>query len=438
MTIASLVVFEDTGVDFAEILEAVGSRVHLVPRFRRRLMKVLLGQGRPVLVDDEHFDLRFHIRHAGLPRPGGWQELLDFASRIFSLPLDERRPLWEMWIVDMPDDRKAVIQKTHHCLVDGMSAVDIASVLFDRTREGPVAAAPPQWEPQPAPSPAALLRDSVIDGLAMPLRAAGRLWGAVRNPRETVERGVEIAGGLESFSASSLSQTSSTSLDRHVGEACRRLETVSSSLATIREVKSRLGATVNDVVLAVVAGGLGHLLRSRGEDTAGRVVRAVIPVSTRTEDQHFTYGNMIAAMVADLPVGEEDPIRRLQLVQECMSNAKTHKQSTGVDFIAHIGDFAPASLIAFAGRVAVAQPFYSLVVTNVPGPQVPLYFVGGEILDAFFFGPNLVQRTDLAVAVLSYNGHLNFGLTADWDTVPDVKVFARGVEASLQELIGAD
>ncbi|MDP3972090.1 MAG: WS/DGAT domain-containing protein, partial [Candidatus Nanopelagicales bacterium] len=185
---------------------------------------------------------------------------------------------------------------------------------------------------------------------------------------------------------------------------------------------------------STTAAGLGKLLRGRGENTDGLIVRTVIPVSTRAEDQHYTYGNMIGAMVAELPVGERDPWKRLEMVQKCTRKAKQAKQPAGVDFVAQAGEFLPASLIAIAGRVAAMQPMYSLVVTNVPGPREPLYFVGGKLEDAYFFGPNLVERTDLAVAVLSYNGELNFGLTADRYRVPDIAVMASGIAEALAEL----
>ncbi|MDZ7577824.1 MAG: wax ester/triacylglycerol synthase family O-acyltransferase [Candidatus Nanopelagicales bacterium] len=434
MTIALLAIIEDSGADFDEILATVESRLDMVPRFRRKLMRVPFGQGRPVWVDDENFDLRFHVRHSGLPRPGGRKELLEMASRVFSSPLDFSKPLWEMWIVDLPDNRKALMQKTHHCLVDGISAVDIVTVLFDRTAERPAMGPQTEWEPQPPPSRAELLRDSVAENITAPWQAARKLWGVARKPVEMVSKGVETARSVESFLSSSVPSSASTSLGQHVSAPHRRLDTVSTSLAEVKAIRSRSGATVNDVVLAVTAGGIRHLLRSRGEDTTGLVVKSVIPVSTRSEDEHYTYGNMIAAMEADLPVGEPDPWKRLELVQNCTTEAKETKQSSGVDFVARIGTFAPASLVAIAGRVASAQPMYSLVITNIPGPREPLYFVGGEMLEAFFFGPNLIQTTDLAVAVVSYNGKLTFGLTADRDNLPDVHVLAEGIEASLKEL----
>jgi len=434
MTIAMLVIFEDSGADFSQLLEHVSSRLHLVPRFRKKLMPVPFAQGRSVWVDDEDFDLRFHLHHVGLPHPGGHRELLEFASRVFSNPLDFDRPLWQMWIVDLADGRKALLQKTHHCLVDGISAVDIATVLFDATPEPPDTGPVPDWTPRPRPSRLTLLREGLTDNLTAPVRAAQRVAGLARNPRETVGRSVDTARSVESFLSASLPQTSRTSLDRQVNDPYRLLETVDGQLADARAAKKRCGATVNDVVLSATAAGLGKLLRSRGENTDGLIVRTVIPVSTRAEDQHYTFGNMIAAMVAELPVGVTDPWERLELVQKCTRKAKQTNQPLGVDFVARAGEFLPASLIAVAGRIAAKQPMYSLVVTNVPGPREPLYFVGGKLQDAYFFGPNLVERTDLAVAVLSYNGELNFGLTADRYRVPDIAVMAEGISEALAEL----
>lgn len=434
MTIALLAIFEDSGVGFDEILATVESRLHLVPRLRRRLMEVPFGQGRPVWVDDDSFDLSFHVRHVGLARPGGRRELMEFASRVFSIPLDLRRPLWEMWIVDMAEGRRALLHKSHHCMNDGMSAVDIAAVLFDSSRKRPVRGLVPDWEPQPPPSALTLMRENVVDNVAAPAHLARRFVGAALKPTDALTRGVDRARGVESFLAASLPPKPTTSLDREVRGQHRVLQTVTSSLMDAKALKKKHGATVNDVVLAAVAGGLGHLLRSRGEDTTGLVVRAVLPVSTRAADQHDRLGNMIAAMVAELPVGERDPARRLELVRECTSEAKSTKQAYGVHFVAEVSDIAPTSFVALAGRVATLQPMYSLVVTNVPGPRAAQFFMGGEILEQYFFGPNLIRRTDLAVAAFSYNGQLNFGLTADRETLPDVAVVAEGIQESLREM----
>lgn len=434
MTIALLAIFDEPKAGFEGILAAVNSRLHLVPRFRKKLMSEPFASGRTVWVDDVDFDLRFHVHHVGLPAPGGWQQLLDLAARIFSSPLDLSRPLWEMWSIDLPDGRMAMFQKAHHSMADGVSAIDIASILFDATPEpadtGPV----PEWTPQPPPSTLTLIRDRVIDDATAPLRAAERFFRAAEHPRQLADRAAKRAHGVESFLHRSLPPTSSTSLDRRVHDPYRILETVKGDLADVKALKKRCGATVNDLVLSAAAAGIGSLLRSRGEKTDGLIVRTVIPVSTRTVDQHYTWGNMIAAMTAELPVGERDPWKRLELVQHCTTHAKETGQSLGIDFVAQMGTFAPSSLVAVAARIAQRQPMYSLVVTNVPGPRKALYFGGAELREAYFFGPNLIHTTDLAVAVLSYNGQLNFGLTADRAAVPDIAKVAEGIAEALDEI----
>ncbi len=437
MTIAMLATFDAEGGDFDAMVAAINRRLHLVPRYRQKLIDTPWGLGRQVWVDDPEFDLAFHVRHVALPQPGGREELLTFVSRIFSHPLDFDRPLWEMWIIDLPDGRKALFHKSHHAVADGVSALDIATVLFDRTREPTEEHEAPPWQPRPLPGRVDLLLDSAATNLRTPLDMAGKLWRLARRPSEAAHGGAHAAHGIESFLAASLPPTTTTSLDQHIRDPHRRLDVVSGSLSGARAAKRRQRATVNDVALAATAGGLGKLLRSRGEDTDGLIVRTVIPVSTRSDDQHFQYGNMIAAMVAELPVGELDPWKRLSLVRQSTQAAKVGRQPTGVDFVAQVGELAPASLISIAGRVATRQPMYSLVVTNIPGPRHPLYWAGHKLCDAYFFGPNLIERTDLAVAILSYNGELNFGLTADRDVVPDLSVVAEGIAESLAEYASA-
>ncbi len=433
MHVGSLAIFEDTGADFHDILDKIESRINLVPRFRKKLMWVPYSQGRPVWVDDEHFDLRFHVRHTGVPRPGGEKELLALTSRVFGLPLDRGRPLWEMWIVDLPDDRKAMIQKTHHCLIDGISGVDLATVLLDLTPEGAEIPPAPKWEPAPAPSREQLLRGSLVEGFTKPAEVVRRVRAATRAPRQALSRARELARGLGAFSRASVVESAPrTSVNEQIGPH-RRFEVVRSRLDDVKAVKNRFGCTVNDVVLAITAGGLGHLLRARGEDTQGMLMKALVPVSVRSDDSRHTYGNQVSAMAAELPVGELDAQKRLEFVRTSMAGVKESKQAVGADFLIQLTDYAPPTILALAGRAMATQRTINLTVTNVPGPQFPLYFMGGEMLEAFPLVP-LIEHTGVGAAILSYNGELNFGLVGDWDTVPDLAIWAEGIEKSLQEL----
>lgn len=433
MTIAMLALFDAEGGSVDDMIAAISRRLDKVPRYRQKLHDVPLHLGRQVWVDDPNFDLGYHVRHVALPQPAGRKELLTLISRVFSHPLDFERPLWEMWIIDLPDGSKAMFHKSHHCLADGMSALDIATVLFDRTPEpidhSPVA----PWTPRPIPGNAQLLLDTVGENLHAPVDAARKLLGFAQRPFQAATRGARAAHGIESFLTASLPPTRTTSIDTHIHDPHRRLEFVSGSVAGARAAKKHQPATINDVALAATAGGLGKLLRNRGENTDGLIVRTVIPVSTRSEEQHYTYGNMIAAMVAELPVGEQDPWKRLKLVRRSTRAAKASRQPAGVGFVAEVGEFAPAALISVAGRAATKQPMYSLVVTNMPGPNHPLYWAGHKLNHAYFFGPNLIERTDLAVAILSYDGELNFGLIGDRDVVPDLAVVAEGIAEALAE-----
>lgn len=425
MHVGSLVIFEDTNLTEEQFQAHIASRLHLVPRFRKKLAWVPFGFDRPVWVDDPHFDLRFHLRYTGLPKPGGEREALRLMARIMSVPLDRQRPLWELWMFDLPDRRRGLIQKTHHCLIDGISGVDLGTVLLDLSADAPAPPAPEPWHPEPKPDKRTLFLDSVKDRLKQPKEL-------LHTTRELRERAGEIAQGVLAFGKASLDVAPRTSLSREIG-AHRRFEVVRADLGAVKEVKNRFSCTVNDVVLATVAGGLGKLLRSRGEDTAGLELRAMVPVSVRDPSQRMTYGNKVSMMTAILPVGETDARRRVELMQTRMAGLKDSKQAVGADFWVKMSDYAPPTVLALAGRAAALQRMVNLVVTNVPGPQFPLYLRGGKMLEAFPYVP-LLGTASVGVAILSYNGQLNFGLTGDWDVVPDLDRFADGIRESLAEL----
>jgi WS/DGAT/MGAT family acyltransferase len=434
MHVGSLVIFENVGLTEDELSAHIASRLHLVPRFRKKLAWVPVHQGRPVLVDDPHFDIRFHVRFTGLPRPSGEREALRLMGRVMSRPLDRQRPLWEIWVFELPDNRLGVIQKTHHCLIDGISGVDLGTVLLDVAEHPPASDPAPEWRPSAVPSRERLLVDALVERYTKPAEIY-RTWRAATRPqREFAKRALEVGQGLFSFSKAALERAPMTSLNRPIGPH-RRFEVVRMNLDDLKRIKNRFGCTVNDVVLAIVTSGLRKLLTSRGDYVDGLLLKAMVPVSVRDPSERQTYGNMVSMMTADLPVGESNPMRRIEFVKERMAGLKESKQAVGADFWVKLSEYAPPTLLALAGRATSAlQRMVNVIVTNVPGPQFPLYLKGGQMLEAFPCVP-IMSIAVLGVAVLSYNGQLDFGLCGDWDILPDLDVFAAGLDEARRELL---
>jgi len=436
MHVGSLAVFENKGLSEEELNAHIESRLHYVPRFRKKLAWVPAHQGRPVWVDDPHFDIRFHMRYTGLPRGGGEREALKLMGRIMSRPLDRQRPLWEIWIFELPDNRMGLIQKTHHCLIDGISGVDIGTVLLDLMKHPPPGEQPPEWKPTTTPSRGRLLVDALVERYTKPAEIY-RSWRAATRPqRELVKRAVEIGQGVFSFGRAAFERAPITSLTKPIGPH-RRFEIVRMRLEDVKKIKNRFGCTVNDIVLTLVTAGIRRLLVSRGDYVDGLVLKAMVPVSVRDPSKRMTYGNMVSMMTADLPVGEPDPRRRVEVVREGMAGLKESKQAIGADFWVKLSEYAPPTILALAGRATVSlQRMVNVIVTNVPGPQFPLYLKGGQMLEAFPCVP-IAGTASLGIAILSYNGHLFFGLNGDWDVVPDLDQLARGLEESAKELADA-
>src|SRR5918912_376508 len=339
MHVGALCRVEGPPPPFDELLDALRMRLHLVPRYRQRLRLPPAGTGRPLWVDDPTFDIEYHVRHTALPRPGSEYQLLRLAGRVFSQQLDRDRPLWEMWMVEgLEDGGFALLSKTHHAMIDGISGVDIAQVMFDLS---PVPAevdhpdAP--WQPARSPSPAEVL----------------------------------------------------------------------------------------------AAGGLG-LLRS-GVRTEGLELRALVPVSIRGSQDRGSLGNRIAAMRGPLPVYIEDPLERLRAVRAAMDGLKESKQAVGAEVLASVQNLAPPTILAQASRLNFSTRLFNLIVTNVPGPQMPLYVLGRELQDLFPIA-FLPRNHALAIAVMSYNGRMDFGLLGDYDAMPDLETVAEALRSSLAEL----
>jgi WS/DGAT/MGAT family acyltransferase len=437
MHVAVCMVFEGEPPVYEDFVEHILSRLHLVPRYRQRLAFVPFNQGRPVWVDDPHFNVSFHVRHTALPSPGGEEQLKRLAGRVFSQALDRSRPLWEIWLVEgLSEGHFAVLSKTHHALVDGISGVDIATVLFD-TSPNPVPVAPPEqrWVPRPLPSGAQLLADALLERATAPSEIVRGVRATLRGPRQVAGRVTRALGGVGAMAWVGLQAAPPSPLNVRIGPH-RRFTWVEGDLQRFKAVKNSLGGTVNDVVLASVAGGLGRYLRMHGEATDETVLRAMIPVSVRVDVEEGALGNRVAAMWAPLPVGVTDPVQRLLTISRDMAGIKSSGQAIGAQVLTELTGFAPPTIMAQAARLQARQRLFNLVVTNVPGPQFPLYLLGRQ-LDAMYPMVPLAENQALGVAILSYNGQMSFGLNADFDALPDLEALADELRAAIDELAAA-
>jgi diacylglycerol O-acyltransferase len=435
MHVGGLTLFEGPPPPYTEVLDALRGRLHLVPRYRQKLSVPPAGTGRPLWIDDPSFSIEYHVRHTALPRPGSEDQLLRLAARVFSQQLDRSKPLWEVWMVEgLKDGGFALVTKTHHALIDGIAGVDIAQVIFDL---GPVPAEVPHpdepWEPAPEPSPVGMLAAGALGLLRTGARTAGAAAALATRPTEALRSARVAVEGLGEVAWAGLNPAPETPLNVEIGPH-RRFLGVRNELADFKTVKSAFGATVNDVVLTVVAGALRRWLHTRGVRTEGIELRALVPVSIRAQDERGTTGNRIAAMRGPLPVYIEDPIARLRTVKASMDGLKESKQAVGAEVLANVQNFAPPTILAQASRLNFSTRLFNLIVTNVPGPQFPLYVRGREMLDIFPVA-FLPKNHALAVAIMSYNGRMNFGLLGDYDALPDIGVIGDGIEEALAELL---
>ncbi len=427
----------DGGIAMNRIREYVASRLYLIPRYRQRLANIPI-ENHPVWVDDDRFAIRYHVRHSSLPRPGNERQLKRLSARIMSQKLDRSRPLWELWVVEgLEDDRFALISKTHHCMIDGVSGVDLMTVLLsvlpDTEFEEPT-----PWNPEPAPTSLELLRDDLIRRVTSPLNLVGLLGQAVSDPRRTCEAASEAATALGQTVGLGFQSASETPFNRRIS-GYRRFDWLRFDLEDIKHVKNRLGGTVNDVVLAIVAGAVGRFFERRGIPTYEQErmeFRAFCPVSVRDPSQRGRLGNRVSGMLARLPIAERDPSRRMAAIIETTKNLKKTKQALGAEVLTAVSEWTVPTLLTMGARLATRARAYNMIVTNVPGPQVPLYLLGARLLEPFPMVP-LFGNQALGIALFSYSGKLCWGLNAAWDIVPDLHDFVRDMEASFEELVAA-
>lgn len=433
MHVGGILIFEGPPPKYVDLVEHVRGRLSQVPRFRQRLVVPPLEAGRPLWADDVNFNLTYHIRHTALPEPGGEEELKRLAGRVFSQQLDRHKPLWEMWLAQgLERDRFALLTKTHHAMVDGVSGVDIGTVLFDLEPVPKPAEVVDDWVPRREPGTTELVARGVSDVVAAPVKLVERAVEAIRHPETTAKKLAEAMEGVGEIVSAFADPAPDVPLNVEIGPH-RRYLWARSELATFKRIKDALGGTVNDVVLAVVTGALRNWLDGRGIRTEGLELRALVPVSIRSDDERGELGNRIALMRGPLPVYVEDPVRRLRVISSAMEDLKRSKQALGAEVISRFNDFAPPTLLAQASRINFSTRLFNMIVTNVPGPQIPLYVLGRELEEVFPVA-FLPQNHALAVAIMSYNGTLGFGLLADYDSMEDVDKIAAGIEESLAEL----
>jgi diacylglycerol O-acyltransferase / wax synthase len=434
MHVGGVLILERPPGGVEALARLVAARLPLVPRYRQRVAEVPGHLADPVWVDDPDFDIDYHVRRSGLPRPGTETQLLDLVSRLTSRPLDRRRPLWEAYLVEgLSGDRVAVVTKTHPALVDGLSALDIGQVLLDVDPDAPT---PPveEWRPRRPPSGARLVWGALDEYARRPSRVVDTAWVAVTDVRSTAARLTGVAGGLLRTARKTIMSAPSSPLNASLGRQ-RRVAVARAELDDLKRIRKAHGGTVNDVLLTVVTGALREWLLSRGEPVVvGTSVRALVPVSMRDEDAAAT--NRVSSYLVDLPVGEPNPRVRLARLSYAMRGIALHGQSVGADSLIALTGFAPPTLHALGARAArgLSRRLFNLVVTNVPGPQLPLYAAGSRMLEVFPVVP-LARGQGLAIGMTSYDGRVFFGLNADRDGVGDVDVLADLIEQEVGELV---
>ena len=447
MHVGSLLVFEGAAPSFQEFWAHLDACLDRVPRYRQRVQHMPLDLARPVWADDPHFSLSYHLRHTAIPAPGGAEQLRALVGRIMSQRLDVDRPLWEMWLVEGMPDGWAIITKTHHAMIDGLAGNELMETVLDRDPDaaGTHAAGTPSartpsasWQPTPAPSSVELAQAAAGWAAQLPVdlgRAAVGALGSLRSPTGVLRAAAARTLGLAQAGRSVVRPVSV--LNGPLGPH-RRWSWVSTDLATVKQIKGAAGCTVNDVVLAVVAGGFRAYLGERGEPVDDVVVRSLVPVSVRTEDHAGRLGNQVTAVFADLPIGLADPLTRLDAVARQMNHLKGSGMAVGIEAMLSGADFVPATLMTLGARVyaRTGQWVVNTVTTNIPGPQYPLYLLGRRMRQMYPYIP-LGEDIRITIGITSYDGQLGFGLTGDYDAVPDLERLSAAIAASLEDLAAA-
>ncbi len=438
MHIGSCAIFAGPAPPISEMTTLIESKLPLLTRYRQRVRFVPGGLGHPVWVDDPYFNLSYHVRHSALPPPGGEEDLANLMGRLMSQELDRHRPLWEAWMVEgLATHRWALISKVHHCMVDGISGTDLMAVMLDPDRSAKTQPIQP-WAPQPEPSDWRLAADAVTRLAVQPFRGLLDLRARELNVKQARQSLGDVFGGLRSLGGRLLLPAKPVSVEGSIGPH-RRWAAARCPLDDAKTIRTAFGGSVNDVILAAITGAFRTVMLERGDPVGDDVVlRSLVPVSVRQPDDH-TSNNQVSLMIAELPIGIEDPLERLGAVRRQMSTLKASHQIAAGSAVVDAAAFLPPVLLALAARAAMGVlrrvPQYSLntVTTNVPGPQFPLYALGREMLEYLPFVP-LSEGIRIGIAILSYNGQLTFGVTGDYATAPDVHFMAEQIEAEMAGL----
>ncbi|MGB1584048.1 MAG: WS/DGAT/MGAT family O-acyltransferase, partial [Solirubrobacterales bacterium] len=439
MHIGGVMIFEGPMPDINVLKAHINSRLHLVPRYRQRLVWAPMETGRPFWVDDPDFNLSYHVRDAALPAPGNDEQLERMCARIFSQRLDRQKPLWEMWLIDgLAGGRFAMILKTHHSVVDGIAGIDVGTVLLGMDPTTTIDD-PQPWRPGPMPTQGELLEIGLREAAQAPMKLGRKAMHLIRGDNDARAELGEFVTGATKAITETIDAAPRTPLNTQIS-GHRRYRFVRNSLEDFKEIKTLLDTTLNDVVLTVTSDALGRWLRSRYYPTDGLKLRALVPVSTRPKakrgaDAH-TGGNELLAMRGYLPVEAMDVIERLSYIKNSMDGLKKSNQAVAADALTAVQNFAPPTVLAQASRLNFSTRLFNLLVTNVPGPQMPLYLLDRQMIDAFPI-PFLAENHGLSVAVMSYNGRINFGILGDYDAVPDIQVIADGISDSRDDLLDA-
>lgn len=422
---------EDGGIDFDAIKKAHQAILHRIPRYRQ-ILKWVPFMDQPVWVDDPHFDLDFHLRHTSLPHPGSERQLKRLSARIMQQHVDRAKPLWETWVVEgLEDNRFAMISKVHHCMIDGVSGVDIMQLLMQESPDAELPT-PEAYIPRPIPSGAELLRDEVWRRSTLPLKAVSDFRAFAEEATDLRrELGTRLRAVAHTLGAT-LGSASETPINGPIGPH-RRFDWFRTPIDEIKAVRRTLGGSLNDVVLTVVTGAFRHFLSDRGMHVEDVDFRVMTPVSVRHESEQGALGNRVSTWIFPLPIGEPDPRKQLAAITRTTTELKDNKDAIGADVLMQAAEWTPPTILSLGARNMTRMTPFNTVVTNVPGPQKPVYLLGARLLELYPHVP-LVDNLGLGIALMSYNGQMHWGVNADRDLVPDLHHFVESLEASFEEL----
>ncbi|MDX1448371.1 MAG: wax ester/triacylglycerol synthase family O-acyltransferase [Acidimicrobiia bacterium] len=428
---------EDGGIDIDRIRRHIGSKLQYIPRYRQRLGYVPYNRS-PVWIDDDSFNFDYHVRHTSLPRPGTDTQLRNLAGRIVSQQLDRSKPLWELWVVEgLQDDRFAIIAKIHHCMIDGISGVDLTTILLNIVPTSEIEEAP-EWHPRPAPNGTQLAVAEIARTTRRVIDQLGSATDLLMEGKELVGTAVQrLTAVKNSLEAGWLTPAGRTPLNPDIGPN-RRFDWTEIPLDEVKAVKNALGGTLNDVVLATVAGAIRHFLEvERDFSTAGVEFRVMAPVSVRKPDQRGQLGNQVAMWLVNLPISEPDPVKRLRTISTETSRLKRENHALGASTLVELSRGTPLPLLSMANRLvgSAVRPF-NMTVTNVPGPQFPMYLLESKMLANYPIVP-LWQQHGVGIALFSYDGRLLWGIHADYDALPDSSDFIASIHHSFELLKNA-